>query len=137
MDRIRLRARALRHNATDAEKLLWRRIRMWQLDEFKFRRQQPLGNYIVDFVCLAKKIVVEIDGGQHAEQRDYDGKRDAWLHEQGFIVLRFWNHDVLGSVESVAEKIYETAKSTPFLSPSPQGGRKRKRSALRAGYTRS
>ncbi len=124
MDRIRLHARALRHNATEAEKLLWRRIRMWQLDGLKFRRQQPIGIYIVDFVCLEKRIVVEIDGGQHADQHDYDGQRDDWLREQGFIVLRFWNHEVLGSIDGVAEKIFETVKSTPFLNPSPQGGRK-------------
>ncbi|HWH78357.1 MAG TPA: endonuclease domain-containing protein [Candidatus Binatus sp.] len=137
MERIRLCARTLRHNATDAEKLLWRRIRSWQLDGLKFRRQQPLGNYIVDFACMAKKVVIELDGGHHAEQSDYDAKRDAWLCEQGFTVLRFWNHDVLENIESVAEKIYQIMKSTPFLSPSPQGGRKRKRSAPHADYSRS
>ena len=137
MDRIRLRARALRHNATDAEKLLWHRIRMWQVESCKFRRQQPLGTYIVDFVCLEKRIVVELDGGQHAEQNEYDSKRDAWLRDQGFTVLRFWNHDVLQKIESVADKIYQTVKSTPFLSPSPQGGRRRKRTATYDGYNHS
>ena len=97
---------------------------MWQLDDYKFRRQQPLGNYIVDFVCLEKRLIIEVDGGQHAEQSDYDAERDDWLREQGFIVLRFWNNDVLKNFEGVTERIFETLKSSPFLNPSPQGGRK-------------
>jgi very-short-patch-repair endonuclease len=72
MKQIRSRARALRNNPTEVEKLLWCQLRMWQLDGYKFRRQQPLGNYIVDFVCLEKRLIVELDGGQHAEQSDYD-----------------------------------------------------------------
>ena len=125
MDLIRSYARSLRHNPTDAEKLLWRQIRMWQLDGLKFRRQQPIGIYIVDFACLEKRVVVEIDGSQHVEQSDYDTERDEWLREQGFIVLRFWNHEVLKSIDDVTEKIFQSVKSTPFLSPSPQGGRKK------------
>jgi len=97
---------------------------MWQLDGLKFRRQQPIGIYIVDFVCLEKRVVVEIDGGQHAEQSDYDTQRDEWLREQGFTVLRFWNHEVLNVIDDVTEKIFQTVKGTPFLGPSPQGGRK-------------
>lgn len=125
MRQIRLRARALRNNPTEVEKLLWRWLRMWQLDDYKFRRQQPLGNYIVDFVCLERRLIIEVDGGQHAEQSDYDAERDDWLREQGFIVLRFWNNDVLKNFEGVTERIFETLKSSPFLSPSPQGGRKK------------
>jgi very-short-patch-repair endonuclease len=125
MDLIRARARTLRKNPTEVEKLLWRRLRMWQLDGYKFRRQQPLGNYIVDFVCLEEKLIVELDGGQHAEQSDYDAERDGWLREQGFVVLRFWNNEVLDNLEGVTEKIYQSLKNTPFLSPSPQGGRRR------------
>jgi len=124
MKQIRSRARTLRNNPTEVEKLLWRRLRMWQLDDYKFRRQQPLGNYIVDFVCLEKRLIIEVDGGQHAEQSDYDAERDDWLREQGFIVLRFWNNDVLKNFEGVTERIFETLKSSPFLNPSPQGGRK-------------
>jgi very-short-patch-repair endonuclease len=127
MDLFRARARALRKNPSEAERLLWTHLRYWQVDGYKFRRQQPLGKYIVDFICLEKRIIVELDGGQHAEQKDYDSKRDAWLCDHGFTVLRFWNHDVLQNIESVAEKIYQTVKSTPFLSPSPQGGKKRSR----------
>ncbi|HEY7553575.1 MAG TPA: endonuclease domain-containing protein [Candidatus Binatia bacterium] len=124
MDRIRLRARALRHNPTEAERLLWRHLRLWQLSGYKFRRQQPIGNYIVDFACLEKRLVVELDGGQHAEQSSYDIKRDEWLRGAGFRVLRFWNHDVLKNPLSVKERIFETLENTPYLNPPPQGGRK-------------
>ena len=125
MNKIRSRARALRNNPTDVEKLLWRQLRMWQLDGYKFRRQQPLGNFIVDFVCLDKRLIVELDGGQHAERSDDDANRDAWLRKQGFTVLRFWNNDVLKNVTTVTERIFETLKNSRFLSPSPQGGRKK------------
>ena len=89
MDLIRARARALRNNPTEVEKVLWRHLRMWQLDGYKFRRQQPIGNYIVDFVCLESRLIVELDGGQHMEQSDYDSDRDNWLRAQGFIVCDF------------------------------------------------
>jgi very-short-patch-repair endonuclease len=125
MNRIRSRARALRNNSTDVEKLLWRQLRMWQLEGYKFRRQQPLENYIVDFDCFEKRVIVEADGGQHAEQTRYDAERDDWLRAQGFVVLRFWNNEVVDNIEGVAEKIYQTLKRTPFLNPSPQGGRKK------------
>jgi len=125
MDIIRARARALRKNSTEAEKVLWGHLRFWQVEGYKFRRQQPLGNYIVDFVCLEKRLIIELDGGQHAEQSDYDAKRDAWLSDEGFTVLRFWNNNVLKNIEGVTEKIFRTLKSTPFLNPSPQGGRKK------------
>ncbi|MBI2182528.1 MAG: endonuclease domain-containing protein [Deltaproteobacteria bacterium] len=125
MNQIRSRARALRKNSTEVERLLWRHLRMWQLDGYKFRRQQPIGNYIVDFVCLEKRLIIELDGGQHAEQGDYDAQRDTWLRDQRFTVLRFWNNDVLINVEGVAARIFETLKSSPFLNPSPQGGRRR------------
>jgi len=125
MDLIRARARTLRKNPTEAEKVLWSHLRFWQVDGYKFRRQQPIGNYIVDFVCLEKKLIIELDGGQHAEQNDYDARRDAWLREQGFTVLRFWNNDVLQNVSSVKDAILSELESTPFLNPSPQGGRKK------------
>jgi very-short-patch-repair endonuclease len=125
MDLTRARARALRKNPTEAEKLLWTQLRYWQVDGYKFRRQQPLGKYIVDFVCMEKRLIIELDGGQHAEQRDYDVERDAWLREQGFTVLRFWNNDVLQNINGVKDTILSELKSTPFLNPSPQGGRRR------------
>jgi very-short-patch-repair endonuclease len=125
MDLIRTRARALRKNPTEVEKLLWYRLRMWQIDGYKFRRQQPIGNYIADFVCFEKRLIVELDGGQHAVQSGYDAERDGWLRAEGFTVLRFWNNDLLKNLNGVTEKIFETLKSSPFLSPSPQGGRKK------------
>ena len=98
-------ARDLRKRSTDAERLLWRHLRARQLEGSRFRRQQPIGEYIVDFVCLEKQIVVEVDGGQHAEEKDKDGIRDAWLQAQGFRVLRFWNNEVLNHIDVVVEVI--------------------------------
>ncbi len=100
------RARQLRRAMTDAERLLWRRLRDRQMNSCKFRRQVPLGRYVVDFVCFEKGLVVELDGGQHAEQEEYDAARTAWLESQGFKVLRFWNHEVMLNVEAVEEVIY-------------------------------
>ena len=125
MDLIRSRARALRKNPTETERVLWVELRYWQVDGYKFRRQQPLGQYIVDFVCLEKKLIVELDGGQHAEQLEYDSVRDAWLRAQGFRILRFWNNDVLQNINGVKDAILSELESTPFLNPSPQGGRRR------------
>ena len=127
MDQTRLRARELRRSPTHIERLLWNRLRFWQIDGFKFRRQQPLGNYIADFVCFERRLIVEIDGGQHAAKKEYDAKRDSWLHDQGFIVLRFWNSDIVENMEGVLQSILDNLRSTFFLSPSPQGGRRRTR----------
>jgi very-short-patch-repair endonuclease len=99
------RARALRKNPTEAERALWKHIRLRQLDGHKFRRQQSLGRYIVDFVCFEKKLVIELDGGQHSEQAALDSGRTAWLEAQGFRVLRFWNHEVLKNSEAVTGTI--------------------------------
>jgi adenine-specific DNA-methyltransferase len=99
------RARELRKNPTDAEKALWKHLRLRQLGGYKFRRQQPLGPYIVDFVCSEKRLIVELDGGQHAEQVAYDEARTAWLEAQGFRILRFWNNDVLKEIDAVKEVI--------------------------------
>ena len=126
MNRTRTRARELRNNPTDAERVLWGQLRLWQLDGYKFRRQQPLGRYIVDFVCLEKRVVIEVDGGQHAQQATLDAERDNWLRDEGFVVLRFWNHDVLKNIDVVKEQVYKTLQSTPYLNPSPQGGRRKK-----------
>ncbi len=104
-ERMRERARALRGGMTEAEQRLWRELRGRRFEGLKFRRQKPLGHYIVDFVCLERSLVVELDGGQHAEQVVYDRQRDAWLNSQGFVVLRFWNHDVLQQTHTVLERI--------------------------------
>ncbi|OOG20580.1 hypothetical protein B1C78_17240 [Thioalkalivibrio denitrificans] len=113
VDRRRIRiARELRSRMTDAELLLWRRLRHRQLDGHKFRRQHPLGPYVVDFVCLEVCLVLELDGGQHAEQVWQDRRRDAWLVEQGFRVLRFWNHEVLQETEVVLEVILAAVRGS-------------------------
>ena len=99
------KARELRKNPTEVERKLWKYLRLRQLGGYKFRSQQPLGSYIVDFVYLEKKLIVELDGGQHSIQINYDAKRTEWLETHGFRVLRFWNNDVLEEIEIVKELI--------------------------------
>ena len=115
------KARALRSHLTDAEQLLWRHLRMRQLGGYKFRRQRPIGPYIVDFVCLERKLIVELDGGQHAARRYYDKSRDSWLNGQAFEVLRFWNDDVLTKIDDVKAAIHR-ALTEPPPSSSPETG---------------
>ena len=98
-------ARQLRKNLTDAERHLWAQLRNRQLDGFKFRRQAPIGPYIVDFICLSEKLIIEADGGQHAQQADEDAKRTHWLEERGYRVMRFWNNDILENIEGVVKII--------------------------------
>lgn len=100
------RARRLRRASTEAEKLLWQKLRARQLSGAKFRRQTPIGQYIVDFVSFEHKLVVEIDGGQHnaPEGQQHDLERTSWLEAQGFRVLRFWNNQVLTNLEGVLER---------------------------------
>ena len=117
------RARTLRSHLTDAEQVLWRHLRMRQLNGCKFRRQRPIGPYIVDFVCLEKKLIVELDGGQHTEQHRYDKSRDHWLNFQGYEVLRFWNDEVLTKIDDVKEAIYRALTAAPtFVLPGGGGG---------------
>ncbi|MGO1462833.1 MAG: endonuclease domain-containing protein [Marinobacter sp.] len=99
-------AKHLRQNMTDAEKKLWYYLRAYRLNGKRFRRQQPLGRYIVDFVHLGSKVIVEADGGQHNDSES-DKERDAWLRSLGFEVLRFWNHDILRQTDVVLSVIYE------------------------------
>jgi very-short-patch-repair endonuclease len=103
----RSRPKELRNNPTEAERILWQYLRLRQLGGHKFRRQQPLGEFIVDFVCLEKRLVVEVDGGQHSSKVAYDEQRTTWLEQQGFRVLRFWNNEVLQNVEGVKEAIWQ------------------------------
>jgi len=100
-------ARRLRHEQTDAEKAIWAILRRKQISGFKFRRQEPIGPYVVDFVSFEKRLIIEIDGGQHAEiqARTRDEARSMWLMGQGYQVLRFWNNEVLADREAVAESI--------------------------------
>lgn len=100
-------AKKLRIRMTDAEQRLWQYLRAGRLQGYKFRRQQPIGDYIVDFLCLAPKLIVEADGGQHGEQQAYDQARTAYLQSLGFTVLRFWNHEILQQTESVLGDILQ------------------------------
>jgi very-short-patch-repair endonuclease len=93
-------ARRLRVNQTDAERVLWNRIRNRQIDGHKFARQLPIGAYVCDFVCREKQIVLEVDGAQHADSAT-DAIRDEYLVAEGYRVLRFWNNDVLGNLDGV------------------------------------
>jgi very-short-patch-repair endonuclease len=119
------RSRDLRRNATDVERRLWRHLRSRKLEAFKFRRQRPIGPYIVDFVCLERGLIVELDGGQHAEQtRSYDERRDAYLHRAGYRVLRIWNNEVIENIEGVLQAIDIALRDDPHLPPSPASGRR-------------
>jgi very-short-patch-repair endonuclease len=108
----RSRAKALRSNPTEAERILWQYLRLRQLGGHKFRRQQLLGNYIVDFVCLERRLVVEVDGGQHVAQVAYDGQHTTWIEAQGFRVLRFWDHEVMQNIDAVKEAIWQALTRT-------------------------
>ncbi len=107
-------AKNLRKNLTDTERLLWKHLRARQLEGIKFRRQEPIGKFIVDFVSLEKQIVIEVDGGQHSVNEQKDRERDKWLRNEGFKVLRFWNNEVLENIDGVLEVIRKNC-----LSPSP------------------
>jgi very-short-patch-repair endonuclease len=98
-------SRNLRKRQTDAENLIWRHLRRKQVEGLRFRRQHPIGKYIVDFVCLEKQLILEIDGGQHAIEKEKDSDRDTWLTIEGYRVLRFWNNEVLGNLPGVLETI--------------------------------
>ena len=99
------RARMLRVNQTPAERALWYRLRRRQLGGHRFRRQHPLGPYVVDFVCLKERLVIELDGGQHAVREEHDAKRTLWLEHEGFQVVRFWNIDVFTNLDGVCDAI--------------------------------
>ncbi len=108
---IQHRARELRKNMTAAEKKLWSVLRAKQLDGLYFRRQHPVGSYIVDFFCAKKKLVIEVDGGSHLEQVEYDEERTRWLEEEkGYRVIRFTNDDIFKSIDEVVERIREFIK---------------------------
>ena len=118
---VRVRARALRNGQTDAEALLWSRLRCRQLNNLKFRRQRPIGTYFADFACMEIGLVIELDGGQHANESsgNHDQKRSNNMAALGFRTLRFWNHEVLSETNAVLEKILQIAETlTPALSRS-------------------
>ena len=117
-------ARQLRKNSTVAERKLWRYLRSRSLAGFKFVRQEPIGPYVADFVCREKRLVIEVDGGQHAGNKR-DAVRDHWLVEHRYRVLRFWNNEVLGNIEGVWDTIFAAASAAapPHPTLSPHAGR--------------
>jgi very-short-patch-repair endonuclease len=123
------RARRLRKNMTDAERKLWHHLRMRQLEGHKFRRQVRIGPYIADFACLKAMLVIEVDGGQHADARAYDSRRDDFMRGQGYRILRFWNNEVLANIDGVWQVILAEINTpvscggTPHPNLPPQGGK--------------
>ena len=124
--RLQTFARQMRTQMTDAEQLLWQRLRNKQLLGIKFRRQQPIASYIVDFVSMDKMLVIELDGGQHGEQLLYDTQRSACLQALGYRVLRFWNHEVLQHTDEVLETILKNCLHTPTPTLPRKRGREMK-----------
>ncbi|OGI43336.1 MAG: hypothetical protein A2150_06745 [Candidatus Muproteobacteria bacterium RBG_16_64_11] len=121
-------AKVLRRRLTDSERCLWTQLRAHRLARWKFKRQQPIGAYIVDFVCFRARLVIEVDGGQHLGS-EADRVRGEWLEGQGFRVLRFWNNEVLTELPAVLEKIAEALSPSP---PLPAGVRETMRTRLAA-----
>lgn len=108
---LQKRACYLRKTSTITENKLWRYLRGRRFEKYKFKRQRPIGNYIVDFICVWKKLIIEIDGGQHAIQEDYDAKRTAFLQAQGYKVIRFWNKEVLTEMKKVLDIVLDELNS--------------------------
>jgi very-short-patch-repair endonuclease len=117
-------ARKLRKQQTPQEVRVWSRLRDRQFLGYKFRRQVPLGRYVVDFYCPEKKLVLEIDGGHHMQQQTQDQQREDLLKSQGYQILRFWNSDIEQNLEGVFEKIMQVLQSPSPPSPLPQGERR-------------
>lgn len=115
---LNLLSKHLRNNSTATERLLWGRLNRKQLAGLKFRRQCPVGSYIVDFVCFEKMLIIEVDGGQHAEHIKQDIARDEWLTQNGYRVLRFWNNQVLQETDVVLGMIYNCL-THPHPNPPP------------------
>lgn len=105
------RARALRVRQTEVEQTLWYHLRAHRFMGLKFKRQQPIGRYIVDFVCFELKLIIELDGGQHQDNAQYDLERDAWLKTQGNTIFRFWNQEICQELASVLEAIRVTVNA--------------------------
>jgi very-short-patch-repair endonuclease len=116
---LKAAARELRRNNTDAELSFWLQVRDRRFQGLKFRRQVPLGNYVVDFLCNERKLIVELDGGQHSEQETDDAARTAWLEAQGYRVVRFWNNDVMGDLDGVLTALHLALEESPSPRPSP------------------
>lgn len=111
------RARTLRKSMSDAERKLWRGLRGKQVDGARFRRQHPIGRYIVDFVCLERRLVIEVDGGQHTEDAHiaYDARRDRWLATEGYRVMRVSTADVYANIAGVLDTIWAAVQEAPSM----------------------
>lgn len=119
------RARKLRREQTDAEGKLWYRLRARRLAGYKFKRQFPIGPFIADFACVELKLIIEADGGQHAERQAYDANRSRWLQSKGWRVLRFWNNEIQDNIEGVTETLLEAVRfleNNPSPYPLPASG---------------
>jgi len=114
-------ARALRRDQTEAERIMWRLLRDRRFDGVKFRRQVPIGPFVVDFAAIEHRLVVELDGGQHAENAQ-DARRDGYLSDRGWRVARFWNIDVMKNREGVLQILQQTLALTPTLSRKRERG---------------
>ena len=121
-------ARQLRQDQTDVERLLWKYLRNRRLNGVKFRRQHPIGAYIVDFVSLEKQLIIELDGGQHnsEEGKKKDKERIFWLEKNGYRVMRFWNNEVITDLDNVLQVIHNALTPHPALSQRERGKRRRK-----------
>jgi len=117
------RARALRKSATEAEKKLWEVLRRKHIHGLRFRRQYPIGPYFADFVCLPARLIVELDGGQHADGAAvaHDNRRTTWLEGERFRVLRFWNLDVFEDIDGIMDRIADAVREPLPLTPSRKG----------------
>ena len=125
--------KTMRQNMTEAELALWRRLRKPGIAGMRFRRQAPIGPYIVDFFCPQRRLIIEVDGGHHGSSEDTDRERDTWLTERGYRVVRFWNNDVLtnlrGVIETIASSLNagipphpDSARVASEIRPLPAGG---------------
>jgi lysyl-tRNA synthetase class 2 len=123
-------ARRLRRTQTDAERVLWFRLRDRRLNGWKFRRQVPIDRYVADFCCRDAHLIIELDGGQHAVATERDAKRTAVLETCGYHVMRFWNNDVLkntdGVLEAISEVLEQLSQSAPHPDPLPNGEREQR-----------
>jgi very-short-patch-repair endonuclease len=131
-ERLRRYARRLRREQTDAERKLWSRLRDRRLCGARFRRQHPIGPFIADFCCTEAKLVIELDGGQHALRLREDQVRTKFLESQGYAVVRFWDNDVLTNIEGILERMAESIRSAgsrPSPCPLPKGERVQRRPA--------
>ena len=115
------RARSLRRRSTRAEWVLWLALRDRRLAGLKFARQQPIGPYFVDFVCREQRLIIEVDGGQHADSAS-DRRRDAYLNSLGYLIVRVWNNEVLGNLDGVLQMLASELKIAPHPVPLPAGG---------------